>query len=51
MFQSTAQAVQENGSWYLHLFLVKAGYPIDPMDEEYLNEVMVHKVTSKAYLI
>ena len=36
------QSVQHNGSWHLHLFLVKYGYPLDPEEEEYSSQAVVY---------
>lgn len=38
------ESVQDNGTWYIHILLVKNGYPIDPEDEEYDSDVLIHEV-------
>ena len=39
-----SQSVQRNGTWYLHVLLVKAGFPLDPEDEDHRHEAVVHKI-------
>ena len=36
------QSVQQNGTWYLHVLLVKFGFPLDPEDEDYSEQAITH---------
>ena len=34
--------MQQNGTWYLHVILLKTGYPLDPEDEDYSPQAIAH---------
>ena len=38
------QSVQQNGSWYIHVFCVKSGFSLDPNDEDYSPNAMAHSM-------
>ena len=38
------QSVQQNGSWYIHVFCVKSGFSLDPNDEDYSPNAMAYSV-------
>jgi hypothetical protein len=38
------QSVQDNGSWYLHVLLVKSGKAIDTDSKEYDDNALVHEI-------
>ena len=39
--------MQHNGSWFIHVLLVKDGYPLDPEDEYYDSETVIHQYKSE----
>jgi hypothetical protein len=39
---SVPESVQQNGTWYLHVLLVKSGYPVDTEDEDYSPRAIAH---------
>jgi hypothetical protein len=39
---SVPESVQQNGTWYLHVLLVKFGFPLDPEDEDYSEQAITH---------
>ena len=44
---SVPESVQQNGTWYFQIFLVKYGYPLEPEDENYSPQAIVHKTRRK----
>ncbi len=43
------EGVQNNGSWYIHVFIVKAGSPLDMEEEEYRDQNVVYISRCKAW--
>ena len=43
MSVSVPQAVQENGTWYIHVFMVKRGLPINPEEKEYRETAITYQ--------
>ncbi len=41
------ESVQRNGSWYMHVFVVKAGSPLDTEEEEYKEQDVVYLTRCK----
>eukprot|EP00731_Ephydatia_muelleri_P027384 Em0019g257a len=41
---SVPESVQQNGSWYIHVFCVKSGFSLDPNDEDYSPNAMAHSM-------
>ena len=41
--------MQQNGTWYLHVLLVKSGYPVDPEDEDYSPQAIAHTSGCKTH--
>lgn len=39
------ESVQQNGTWYLHVFIVKMGYSIDPDSKEYKEQGITYQST------
>lgn len=37
------ESVQHNGTWHIHIFLVKFGYPLDPEDENYSLQAVAYQ--------
>ena len=37
------EAVQNNGTWYIHIFIVKTGHPIDPKDPNYKEQAITYQ--------
>ena len=38
------KSVQQNGSWYIHVFCVKSGFSLDPKDEDYSSNAVAYSV-------
>jgi hypothetical protein len=47
LLQPTAQAVQHNGSVYMHVLFVKAGLPVDPAHPDFQEGTAFKKVQSR----
>ena len=45
-----SQSVQQNGTWYLHVVLVKSGYPVDPDSIDYSRQAVVRTSRRKIIL-
>jgi len=43
IMSSILQAVQNNGSWFLHVYLTKAGASPNPFDDYYHNDSVVYQ--------
>lgn len=43
------EGVQHNGSWYMHVFIVKAGYPLDVEDEDYVKQNIAYVSRCKVW--
>ena len=43
------EVVQNNGTWYIRIFMVKTGHPIDPKDPNYKEQAITYlKQTNKS---
>jgi hypothetical protein len=40
---SVPPSVQENGTWYIHIFIVKRGLPINPGEEGYKETAITYQ--------
>ena len=36
------ESVQENGSWFMHVFVVRSGLPIDPEEKGYKESTITY---------
>ena len=41
------ESVQENGTWYLHVFIAKTGHTIDSDDKNYTEQAITYQSTCK----
>lgn len=47
MTVSVPQAVQENGSWYVHVFVVQRGLPLNPEEKGYKEAAITYQSKRK----
>ncbi len=40
---SVPESVQENGTWYIHVFMAKAGHTLDPQSPNYKEQAITYQ--------
>ena len=48
---SVPVSVQENGSWYMHVFMVKRGLPINPDEKDYRETAITYHLKGMSMFI